>query len=298
MTLPEPQVSVITITWRPGYIDTMVQALQAQTLDKDRWEWILVDDLHQVRRSAVARYIGDSIRFQHLPPREIKPYSATGIAINTGLAAARGELVYFMADYMYPHPTCLERHWDIYARFGPKVLISGPLIDEITFFGKSIWGQDWNTYSEPEKLTVKVGERLVVYKEHLPPFKIKMKPEWEYPTADNLISIWAEPFSPHWPEAPGIDWRMGSISPNLYKGSDVRVHPNDPNWWWGGRNDSGPLKLLLESGGLEETGDGRHGSLDTEWTQRMMDLGALYLVDQRAPALILPHPMRKRETVL
>jgi glycosyltransferase involved in cell wall biosynthesis len=275
----------------------MTQALRAQTLDRSVWEWILVDDLHQVRQSAVARHIGDSIQFQHLPPREIKPYSATGIAINTGLAAARGELVYFMADYMYPHPTCLERHWEIYAKFGPKVLISGPLIDEITFFGKSIWGQDWETFSEPEKRMVKVGDRSLVYKEHLPSFKVPMKLEWEYPTVDNLISIWAEPFSPHWPAAPGIDWRMGAISPNLYRGSDVRVHLNDPNWWWGGRNDSGPLKLLIEAGGLEETGDGRHGGLETEWVERMLALGAIYLVDQRAPCLLLPHPTRKRETV-
>ena len=37
-------VTVLTIAYRAGYIDTMVQALQAQTLDKSRWEWVLVDD--------------------------------------------------------------------------------------------------------------------------------------------------------------------------------------------------------------------------------------------------------------
>lgn len=292
-----PKVSVLTITWRPGYIDTMVQALRAQTLDRSQWEWILVDDLHQVRREAVARHIGNSIRFTHLPPREIKPYSATGIAINTGLAAATGELVYFMADYCYPHPSCLARHWEIYSKLGPKVLISGPLIDEITYFGKSIWGQDWETFSQPEKHMVKVGERKIVYNEHLPPFKVRMKPVWETPTPDNLLSIWAEPFIPHWPAAPGMDWRMGAVTPRFDPGSNVLFDTTEPNWWWAGRNDSGPLKLLLEAGGLEETGDGRHGNLDTEWTQRMLNLGAVYVVEQRAPCFILPHPTRKRETV-
>ena len=44
-----PDVTVLTITYRTGYIDTMVQALRAQSLEPDRWEWVLVDDLWERR---------------------------------------------------------------------------------------------------------------------------------------------------------------------------------------------------------------------------------------------------------
>lgn len=293
----KPQVTVLTITYRPGYIDTLIQALRDQTLDRSRWEWVFVDDLYEQRREAVAEHIGGSFTYKHLPSREIRPYSATATAINTGLAVAEGELVYFMADYAYPHPTCLERHWDIYSRFGPNVLISGPLIDGITCSGKSIYGMTPETEAKAQKLTVKVGDRTITYDEHLPPIPVPIKPGFEHPTNDNLISIWAETFHPVWPEAPGLDWRMGFITPNSI-GTDVYFHTDKKLWWWwGGRNDSAPLALLRQAGGFDETQEWKHGNLDIELQQRMMKLGAYYLVDRRAPCLILPHPTRKRETV-
>ena len=295
--MAKPQVTVLTITYRPGYIDTLVQALREQTLERSRWEWVLVDDLHELRREAVAEHISGAFRLKHLPSREIRPYSATATAINTGLAVAEGELVYFMADYAYPHPTCLERHWQIYSRFGPNVLISGPLIDGITCSGKSIYGSTPKTKAKAQALTVKIGDTPITYEEHLPPIPVPIKPGFEHPTNDNFISIWAEPFRPLWPEAPGIDWRMGFITPNLIE-PDLCLHTGPEKWWWGGRNDSAPLSLLRQAGGFDETNEWKHGNLDIELQQRMAALGAFYLVDRRAPCLILPHPTRKRESVL
>lgn len=289
-------ITVVTITYRPGYVDTLAQALREQTMDRSLWEWVLVDDLHAQRREAVAKEIGGAFSYKHLPSKEIKPYSATATAINTGLAVAEGELVYFMADYVYPHPTCLERHWEIYSRFGPNVFISGPLIDGITCLGKSVYGQTPETVATAQELTVKVGANSVTYNEHLPPIPIGIKPGFEHPTTDNLISIWLEPFRPIWPEAPGMDWRMGFITPNVV-GPDLRLHTGEQQWWWGGRNDSAPLALLRRAGGLEETKESQHGNLDVELQQRMSDLGAFYLVDRRAPCFILPHPTRKKESV-
>lgn len=291
-----PQVTVLTITYRPGYIDTLVQALCDQTMDRRLWEWVLVDDLHELRHDLVAQLVGGAFSYKHLPSREIRPYSATATAINTGLAVAEGDLVYFMADYSYPHPTCLERHWEIYSRFGPRVFISGPLIDGVTCSGHSVYGRTPETAATPQELTVKVGDTLITYNEHLPPIPLAIKPGFEQPTNDNLISIWKEPFHPVWPKAPGMDWRMGFITPNVV-GPDLWVHTGEQQWWWGGRNDSAPLALLRQAGGLEETNEWQHGNLDVELQQRMIGLGAFYLVDRRAPCFILPHPSRKRESV-
>ena len=71
-------VTVLTIAYRAGYIDTMGQALKAQTLSKDLWEWLLVDDRWADRHEAVADYIGDAFDYRHIPPREILPYARGG----------------------------------------------------------------------------------------------------------------------------------------------------------------------------------------------------------------------------
>lgn len=290
------KISVVTITYKPGYIDTLVQALRDQTLDRSQWEWVLVDDICHLRREAVAEEINGAFSYKHLPSREIKPYSATATAVNTGLAVAEGELVYFMADYSYPHPTCLERHWEIYSRFGPKAFISGPIIDGITYSGRSLYGKTPQTTAGPVQLTVKVGVELITYNEHMPPIPIGIKPGFEHPTMDNLISIWLEPFRPIWPETPGKDWRMGFITPNVIE-EDLYLHTGEKKWWYAGRNDSAPLALLRQAGGLEETNQWQHGNLDIELQERMANLGGFYLVDRRAPCFILPHPTRKRESV-
>ena len=45
------KISVLTFTYRPGYIDNMTQALRDQTL-KD-FEWLLIDDLWEQRKDVV-----------------------------------------------------------------------------------------------------------------------------------------------------------------------------------------------------------------------------------------------------
>jgi glycosyltransferase involved in cell wall biosynthesis len=274
----------------------MVQALLAQTLDKERWEWLLVDDIHDLRANAVAALINGSFQFQHLPPREIKPYSATATAVNTGLALAQGELIYFMADYMYLHPRCLERHWQIFSQCGPKVFISGPLLDDFGYHGWSSWqlregGRDTIT---------RVGGKPIRYKEFLPPIYVSMKPGAETPGADNLLSIWKWPVQIHWPDSPPLDWRMLAVgkkqlAPDIFQADQSGPDPDFANYWWCGANDSAPLSLLREVGGMDETQIGVHGGLDAQLAQRMLGKGARYLFDNVAPAAILPHPFRKPE---
>ena len=137
--MSKPKVSVLTIGYRPGYVDTLVESLVNQTMPKDEWEWVLVDDIWELRKDAVRDHIQGRINYLHLPSKEIKEHAATATAINTGLAVAQGELVYFMADYCYPHHQCLERHWYIYQKYGPRTIISGPLVDGITMWGSSLF---------------------------------------------------------------------------------------------------------------------------------------------------------------
>lgn len=276
----------MTITYRPGYILELVHALTVQTFSKNEWEWLLADELWDERKEAVASLVNGSLDLRHIPcPKS--PVTATARAFNIGLSHCRGDLIYCLADYMYPHPQALERHRYIYEHYGPKVLISGPLIDGITITGGSIW-----TGARPVRHQVQVGGQLITYPEHLPPVPLRLKPDFLVPTPGNLLSILQEPFYPVWPVRLATDWRMGQMA-TVSLERDV-YECTSPAWWYAGRNDSAPLDLLRAAGGMEER-PGVHGGLEVELAARMMALGARYLVDRVAPAYILPHPTRKPE---
>lgn len=284
----KPKVTVLQMACRPGYIDSTVASLKAQTLPPSEWEFILVDDLYdELRKDLVKAFIGDRLNFLHIPPKKISPFlSATATALNTGIECAQGELIYFMADYMYIHPRCLERHWEIYSKYG-DVLISGPLIDRITLAGKSVW-----LGATPVIIKVKVGDEVITFPEHTPPIEWEIKERFEEPLEENLISIWRKPFiKPTWPHDLPPDWRLGAccsipLEKNLYE------NLSGAQWWWAGRNDSAPRKRLLEVGGMDERLDGQHGGIETDMAKRM---NLRYLIDREAPAYMLPHPTRKKE---
>ncbi|MDD4984413.1 MAG: glycosyltransferase family A protein [Dehalococcoidales bacterium] len=282
-----PKITVLTITWKPGYIDTMVDALKAQTFHD--FEWVLVDDLYGLRKDMVKELVGGAFQFTHLPPRWISEYSQTAVANNTGLTHSRGELIYFMADYIYPHPKCLWRHWQIYEKYGPDLMISGPILDRLTAAGRSTW-----TGAPPVTITVRAGDEVFTYDESTPPLDIDITEGYDKPSDTNLLSIWKQPFHPRWPTTYPPDWRLGWIM-NRKLEEGLYENLSGAKWWWGGRNDSVSLELLLDVNGLQEDIDARHTGLEAEMAERIEGLGVRYMVDTQAPVFLLPHPIRKKE---
>jgi len=300
------KVSVVVTTFRPGYIDTIAESLSRQTMSQDEWELILVDDLFEKRRVAVADFVRGRIKnFRHIPPRELKDYSSNCMTLNTGIVHSRGELVYFSNDYLYPSPGCLQRHWQIYTKYGPKVIIHGPLIDAIVASGRSVWR---GTPAQPQNIVEK--NEVVTALSFSPPIPVPLKDGFNQMTPENFISVFKEPFIP--PQFLSLlpDWRTGAtlgqpIDTDLYENGSI--HPW--SWWWAGRNTSAPLEMLLEINGFDESFDGRHGGADGDIGYRLMHIGggdvwredaiertvrtSRYLVDAQAPAFELTHPVKK-----
>lgn len=118
------KITVLTATYRQGnLLQLQSDALSKQTFDD--FEWVIVDDWHNNRKFKP----DTEFPTKWLPPRGgTKPYFAAASAWNTGFIVAEGELVYLMNDYIIMNdPTVLQRHWDLYQQYGPKVIISGPI---------------------------------------------------------------------------------------------------------------------------------------------------------------------------
>ena len=111
------KITVLTPTVGYGLLTAQRMALEDQTF-KD-FEWIIIDDNY-------GKIILDNTSFPitHMKPKNPKVYPAIASACNDGLIYAQGELIYFMNDYILPHPECLARHWEIYQKY-PKAMISG-----------------------------------------------------------------------------------------------------------------------------------------------------------------------------
>jgi len=288
------KVTVICVTHRPGYIDTLVGGLSQQTLSQDNWEFILVDDLFDQRKGAVKKYASGKIKnFKHMSPREVKPFYAPESVLNYGIMNAQGELIYFINDSIYVSPRCLQRHYEIYQKYGPKVLISGPIIEAIVASGRSVW-----TGANPIPTMIKENGKISYFAELVPGIPVKLKDNFDEVVEANFISVFTEPFVPpvvpiRWP-----DWRLGvitnvKIEPYLFENTSRR----GGSWFWGGRNDSAGLEALFVINGFNEKWEGSHGAADGDAGQRMIWTGCRYLVDIEAPCYILIHPLRKRQVI-
>ncbi len=119
-----PDLSVILCSYnRAATLRRCLEALEQQTLGKERFEVICVndgstDDTRRVMQEALKRLHGS----YHEHPEN----RGLAAARNTGLKAAQGRLVLFINDDTYPEPDLLEQHRQAHERHGnARVAILG-----------------------------------------------------------------------------------------------------------------------------------------------------------------------------
>lgn len=119
------KISVVTTSVRPwDRLQMQLQDLMAQTFDD--FEWIIKDDVRDRRPPVIP-----SAKFPivYTPAGEgVVDYFAPALGQNTCLRYVQGELVFFMNDYVRMTPGVLARHWELYRQYGPKVVISGTML--------------------------------------------------------------------------------------------------------------------------------------------------------------------------
>lgn len=269
-------ISVITIIFRYGYIDTLVQSLRNQSFKE--FEFVLVDELYWLRRDMVKDYIGNSFPLKHIPPREVSKVTMSAHAHNDGIMHSEGELLYYLSDYVYLHPDCLKRHWEIYQKYGPKVIISGPLIYFYPFLSDN---------SSKLKLAVNYQGSVVKFKDYA-----------DLAIKENLLSVLENKFEPEWPSSLMPDPRIRNVCNMplelyLWECTEHYLLSLDPSChkfhWWAGVNDSAPLEAMLDLNGFNENLDGEYGGhIDGDISARLMSSGYRFLIDTKVPAMVLP----------
>ncbi len=122
--MDKPDISIVTITNRPGGADITWSSLRRQTYEK--FEWIYCDTLYERRKVALSEYTKNDIRVVHCKQsgKDDKARTWLAHAENQGVRRARGELIVFLQDYIHIEPDSLEKFWLQYKN-NPKCFVSG-----------------------------------------------------------------------------------------------------------------------------------------------------------------------------
>lgn len=113
----EPSLSVVIPTRdRREVLEKVLLALSRQSLDRDHWELIIVND---GSKDDTPQYLS-SLKFHNLRSFEAQG-SGPATARNIGIEAARGSRILLLGDDMIPAPDLLEGHLDM----APSTKFSG-----------------------------------------------------------------------------------------------------------------------------------------------------------------------------
>jgi len=100
---------------RHATLEKVLLSLVDQTLSPDRFEVVLVDDGSTDSTQAMVRQIRREVSYSlsYL----WQPHSALAAARNTGIRAARGEVMLYIDDDVLAHPNLLEEHLKIHRQY-------------------------------------------------------------------------------------------------------------------------------------------------------------------------------------
>jgi len=171
------KISVILPTVREkGLFDITLPGLLRQTMPKEDWELVLVDDFPRSREADVRRYAGEhgmNVKWMRSKPARWRTNAPIACARNTGLIHAEGELCVFIDDFSWVRPRYLETVWGAYdpvdgfSHIGPVVSVEysePPYPDDLSRL--RVRHGDHRVREVPTAYGIPGGRREKVYEEH------------------------------------------------------------------------------------------------------------------------------------
>lgn len=259
-----PKVTVSLGSSRPGGVDISFRGLADQTF-KD-FEVIFTDARYFQRHAQVlecAKKIGLKQPLYHVPNHRYNGFWGTACAgINTGFMLAAGEIVIILLDYAYTPPGWIEAHLKYHDK--PRMVMAPHLYSEMapvkfslpkpTGIGSDIpLIQGVNTMTaEPMRFPHGAPQTTV---ENI----LRQKERFDE------ISIFEKPF-----ESP---YNFKVCADNDPKANLPTGRSGLSYNYMHTKNDSFPLKTVLDIGGMDENWDRGRGPGDTEFGYRLMMAG-------------------------
>lgn len=114
MTPASPRLSVITCTRdpRPDFFDRLLRALSAQTLSRDEWEYVVVDNGSRARPASL-----EELSWHSAARIVDEPHAGLTLARLRGIESTSSSLLVFLDDDNVPAASFLERVLDIAKEF-------------------------------------------------------------------------------------------------------------------------------------------------------------------------------------
>ena len=136
------KISVITPSIRPEGLEIVKKALEAQTFDKNEFEWLICSPSPLPKRFTKLNYTWVDDDSEH-------GFWALNRSYNKLFRQAQGDLLVTLQDWIHINPDGLQKFWDNYLQVGPKALISG-VGDQ--YEGLDKWGKpEIKIWSDPRK---------------------------------------------------------------------------------------------------------------------------------------------------
>lgn len=255
VAMTDVKLSVLVPTNRTGGLDILFDSLRHQTFKE--FELILVDAIYERRRHVVAERIGEyPFRVVHLPPwGNAFPRANYCRSLNVGLAHCRGDIVVYQCDYSWLHADCLAEH----AAFHSRHPGSGLMLD-----------YRYCALPQVSPLFPKYGPAVIGVTHAADPRAYDR-------IQDEAADAYAADLA-----AGRLDGTLWSLFRDRPTGADVLAlpltlthsknaceAPQDPSFC-SLKNESIPLKLLVDANGHDEEFDSSHGWQDSEICHRLI----------------------------
>lgn len=240
------KVTIALGSSRPGGVDISLKGLAEQTC-KD-FEVVFVDGRYHKRHAQVLEYakkVGLEQPFYHVPNHRYNGiWGANVSGVNTGFMLAAGEILIMLMDYAYTPPGWIEEHLKWQDK--PRLVMAPHLYSEMPLF---------------------------LYKGNTEPILFANGPETTVEAIlkqrENFdeISIFPKPFDSSY------QFQVLAMPNNDPKSVVPTGHSPLSYNYMHTKNDSFPVKTVLEIGGMDEHYDLGRGPGDTEFGYRLVAAG-------------------------
>ena len=277
--MPNPDVTVVCNTFRPGGIDVLLAGMRDQTFPRDKFEVVLVDHRYERRHQevmALAKRYG--VPLIHVPEhRRNGKWAVCSSAFTTGFAVARGRVIIMLVDWTYAPPGWIEQHLKYHG--GTPTYVIGPYLYHTVGINRALYERlvkempgavhrPWAAYEQQPKLRLRQPFDLTTQDARADASSIEEDAVLRGEIFDEVSAFEEGPFDPAWlermpPLPEGDPGARGHLVPGPVAYTNAHL-----------KNESVPREILYALNGVDVWSErGGRMCIDTDLGRRVSAVG-------------------------